>query len=178
MGILITRSGAPEIYDAILRDVERLRRMSEPRKSPGKALQAKSEASSKKSSGTAQGYCIRCGERIPFDLEHTYCAKCFRSWNRWKNPGYIEKTGCCMVCGRDFEASAASPICHKCISDKRVDDSLLKSFLRSLGLRPKFRYPRTSCGRPHKRRTLRNQDDRLPPGALQSSDGSPPALSS
>ena len=37
------------------------------------------------------GYCIRTGEQIPFDLTKPYTDKAFKSWSRYKNEGFAEK---------------------------------------------------------------------------------------
>lgn len=130
MGVLIDRNDDPEEYDAILKDVARLRRISEPMKFPRNKSETNAPPSKtepvKKIVQQTEGHCIRCGEKIPFDMKNPYCKTCFKKWNRWKNHAYVEKTGCCMVCGRDFEASAASPICPGCIADNRMDSSLLE----------------------------------------------------
>lgn len=56
------------------------------------------------------GYCIRTGEKIPFNLEMPYSEKAFKSWSRWKNPDYKEKF--CHKTGNesDGKTSMANPI--------------------------------------------------------------------
>lgn len=43
---------------------------------------------SKKHTG---GYCIRSGEKIPFNVKSPFTKKAFTSWNRFKNPEFKEK---------------------------------------------------------------------------------------
>jgi DNA-directed RNA polymerase subunit RPC12/RpoP len=58
------------------------------------------------------GRCIRCGKAIDFDLERPFCADCFKTWNRYKDPDYPEIH--CHRCGRDVETSFAKPLCRPC----------------------------------------------------------------
>ena len=37
------------------------------------------------------GYCIRTGEKVPFDITKPYTEKAFQSWSRYKNDDFIEK---------------------------------------------------------------------------------------
>ncbi|MFN4950792.1 MAG: hypothetical protein ACK5F0_04165, partial [Flavobacteriales bacterium] len=36
------------------------------------------------------GYCIRTGEKIPFNPEKPFSAKAFAEWSKFKNPHYKE----------------------------------------------------------------------------------------
>ena len=47
--------------------------------------------SSKRAESSNDGYCIRTGEKVPFDLKKPFSDKAFKSWNRFKNPEFIEK---------------------------------------------------------------------------------------
>ena len=48
-------------------------------------------APSQRKKESLMGYCIRTGERISFDLKKPFSDKAFKSWNRFKNPEFIEK---------------------------------------------------------------------------------------
>ncbi len=145
MGILLNRQSSEEEakeYQKIMKDVERLHRISECKKSMfGKIIcsdkeldtkyeteiklepKKKPETESRKPTprfDNSFGYCIRCGERIPINNEKPYCSDCYRKWNRWKNPNYIEKSGHCMVCGEPFDATMNKPVCNRCIDDNRT----------------------------------------------------------
>ena len=61
-----------------------------------------------------QGYCIRCGLRIPLDPTRPYCGECFSSWSRYSNPEFREKQ--CHVCGEYGPASMLQPMCDECFS--------------------------------------------------------------
>jgi hypothetical protein len=57
-----------------------------------------------------KGFCIRTGERIPFNLQKPYSEKAYKSWAQYKNPNYKEKY--CHKTGQPSEGqtSMANPI--------------------------------------------------------------------
>ena len=59
------------------------------------------------------GYCIRTGEQIPFDLTKPYTDKAFKSWSRYKNEDFTEKF--CHFSGESSEGKTtmAKPILGK-----------------------------------------------------------------
>lgn len=116
MGIMISREQDPETYNEILEDVRRLMRISEEVKAPTKTILGKiiNMIISAGAEHTEYGFCIRCGERIPFDAKHPYCSKDFESWNKYRNRNYIEKSGFCHCCGRKNQSSMIKPVCMDC----------------------------------------------------------------
>lgn len=56
------------------------------------------------------GYCIRTGERIPFNPEKPYSDKAYKSWAQYKNPNYKEKY--CHKTGKESngKTSMTNPI--------------------------------------------------------------------
>lgn len=63
--------------------------------------------------GTSQsGVCIRCGEKIPYNPNHPYCATHYISWAKWKNEDYEEKV--CHSCGKPTKTSFKKPECASC----------------------------------------------------------------
>lgn len=141
MGVTIRKSDDPKEYERVLKDVNRLFSYAKivKTKTSGRieANRSESKAESetgKKISGTI-GYCIRCGERIPYNLSKPYCDRCFKSWNRYHNPEYVERNGCCHICGNPLStASLTDPVCGRCISNNRVQPTLTEKILHSLGL--------------------------------------------
>ena len=59
------------------------------------------------------GYCIRTGEKIPFDIKMPYSKKAYASWNRYKKQEYPEKY--CHYSGEESkgETSMKRPILKK-----------------------------------------------------------------
>lgn len=141
MGIVIREEQEPAVYAEILEEVRRLIRISELQKPAIRVVDEKepiqerktqpdpkpkeTEVEGKPWNNNAKGYCIRCGERIPLDPKTPYCSRCMKSWNRYKNPDYIEKAGVCHSCGKSLDyASMNTPICMKCKIDQRIDELL------------------------------------------------------
>lgn len=59
------------------------------------------------------GFCIRTGEKIPFDPKHPFCRKAYDSWAKYKDENYKEKY--CHFSGElsNGETSCAKPILKK-----------------------------------------------------------------
>lgn len=59
------------------------------------------------------GYCIRTGDKIPFNVAKPYSEKAFNSWVKWKNEKYAEKY--CHFSGESSngETCFASPVLRK-----------------------------------------------------------------
>jgi hypothetical protein len=58
------------------------------------------------------GYCIRCGEKVPTDSGIPFCDKCYDSWYQSNNPDYEEKY--CHTCGKPASTSKKKPQCRSC----------------------------------------------------------------
>ncbi len=58
------------------------------------------------------GHCIRCSDEIAFDAEHPYCADCYKSWSKYRNPDYDEKH--CHSCGKAKATTMVKPLCKPC----------------------------------------------------------------
>jgi len=67
----------------------------------------------KPTTDSKNGYCIRTGEQIPFDLTKPYTDKAFKSWSRYKNEDFVEKF--CHFSGEPSEGKTtmAKPILGK-----------------------------------------------------------------
>ena len=61
-------------------------------------------------SETTNGYCIRTGEMIEFNIQKPYSDKAYKSWSQYKNPNYKENF--CHKTGKpsDGKTSMANPI--------------------------------------------------------------------
>ena len=60
------------------------------------------------------GVCIRCCNKIPFEIEKPLCKDCFTIWNEYKNRTYPEKY--CHHCKKDDYGTITfnKPICVDC----------------------------------------------------------------
>lgn len=57
-------------------------------------------------------FCIRCKTDVPTNLSEPYCDPCFRTWNRFKNEGFVEK--CCHICKKEHPSIRLQPLCSDC----------------------------------------------------------------
>ncbi len=124
MGILVNRRDEPALYEEILQEAMQIVRISEEIRV--KISKVDTDKTAKKASRRGKtrrkeaplreertnGFCIRCRDELPFDLEKPYCPGCFKVWNRYKNDQYKEKY--CHKCGNEQEATLRKPACHKC----------------------------------------------------------------
>jgi hypothetical protein len=60
------------------------------------------------------GYCIRCGERIPKNPMYPLCDECYPEWAVYKNASFTERF--CHVCGTGYKTSKNKPMCRSCFS--------------------------------------------------------------
>ncbi len=59
------------------------------------------------------GFCIRCGEPIPFNPDMPYCSSCFSSWSNNEDMKCLEHY--CHKCGNlDDDISMGRPLCFSC----------------------------------------------------------------
>ncbi len=61
------------------------------------------------------GFCIRCGTKIPYELDAPYCRDCYRVWAEWENPEYEESY--CHTCGKPVPATILKPQCYSCYNN-------------------------------------------------------------
>lgn len=65
-----------------------------------------------KSVGAAEGYCIRCAERVEFNPGAPYCRPHYTVWAQFSNRDYEEKF--CHKCGTRGPSTMGRPLCPKC----------------------------------------------------------------
>ncbi|OIQ27989.1 MAG: hypothetical protein BM564_11380 [Bacteroidetes bacterium MedPE-SWsnd-G2] len=58
------------------------------------------------------GFCIRCKDRIDFNIDKPYCNDCYSVWLNFKNFEYIENA--CHNCGEYAISSMDKPECYSC----------------------------------------------------------------
>ena len=117
MGIYVSRSQEPALYQEIRDEALRLRRMADPGQgaptepSPQTAPDQPPDAKPDQQ-GNPLGYRIRCGIRVPLDPEKPYCDEHYRSWARYRDKTYKEKY--CHKLGEEHTTSMAKPLCLRC----------------------------------------------------------------
>jgi hypothetical protein len=63
------------------------------------------------------GYCIRGGEKIPYDVTHPLCGQHYQVWKEHKDPEYKEHY--CHHCGKRFRTSFSRPLCLACFTNNK-----------------------------------------------------------
>ena len=108
MGIVVTKSEDPALYEDINKEVQRLiRNNDEIKVTVEKVIQNKIENKSHKT-----GHCIRCDTEIKLNPKVPLCNKCYKSWSKYSDNAYKEKF--CHICGKKFTSSMEKPVCMDC----------------------------------------------------------------
>lgn len=102
MGIYISKAQDADLYNATLEEVQRLLTISEeirvtvkkvtadtPPKTEKKIVEVK--PSNTKSFDKPNGFCIRTGVPIPFNVEKPMSYEAFKSWSKYGEPDFAEK---------------------------------------------------------------------------------------
>lgn len=141
MGVLVTVESDKELFNEAIGEARRLISMATPQNLGGRSRERVPVKTSEKvkptpittkeslgatllrgfteilaeASSRKRGYCIRCGGRIPYNLDYTYCSNCFPDWvKHGGNPNYTERRGHCHTCGKSAAVSRAKPECDSC----------------------------------------------------------------
>lgn len=122
MGIYIEKNNDPELFKDIYEEASRLIRISDEiivsvekattneKQSANNQTKASSE---KKPSAILNGFCIRTGTTIPFNVEKPMSYDAFKSWSKYSDPNYAERF--CHFSGEpsNGETSVSRPILKK-----------------------------------------------------------------
>ncbi len=111
MGVYVTKTDDPELYEDINKEVISLIRTSEHVSISIEKVEPKKEYL-KKSLSKEKGHCIRCGAEIKLDSKHPLCKKCYKKWSQYSDPTYEEKF--CHICGKENKSSLEKPVCYSC----------------------------------------------------------------
>lgn len=124
MGVYISKAQDADLYNATLEEVQRLLTISEeirvtvkkvtadtPPKTGKKIVEV--NLANNKSFDKPNGFCIRTGVEIPFNVEKPMSYDAFKSWNKYGDPEYPEKF--CHFSGEpsNGETSVSRPILKK-----------------------------------------------------------------
>lgn len=125
MGVLIDKNDPADaqLFEDAYKEVDYINETSQkfelhsPKPQNGYKLSEKSNSyksnSAKSDSTNNNGYCIRTGAQIPFDIEKPFSYDAYKKWNEYGDPDYPEKY--CHFSGESSngETSAAHPIMKK-----------------------------------------------------------------
>lgn len=118
MGVLIDSVSDKILFEKAVNETLSIIRSSEP--TPLKKTERPLYQDSKKTVDSKQvnqkqiirGYCIRCENRIPYDVNKPYCSECFSTWAQFGNPDYQENV--CHRCGQYETTSMNKPMDFNC----------------------------------------------------------------
>lgn len=119
MGILIDRVSDGDVFNAAVQETSSILNASTliSKNDKGKE-QSKSDIKKtnfekpEKKKLKHKGYCIRCKDKIEYDILKPYCYKCYQSWAVYENDYYEEDY--CHGCGKSHDVSMDKPECYKC----------------------------------------------------------------
>jgi phosphatidylserine/phosphatidylglycerophosphate/cardiolipin synthase-like enzyme len=120
MGILVEKQSDPDLYKEIYEEAQRLIRFSDEiivsvEKAPTdkQTTKPKIEKKTEGKYNKPNGFCIRTGVEIPFNIEKPMSYDSYKSWSKYSDPDYKEKF--CHFSGEpsNGETSYAKPILKK-----------------------------------------------------------------
>jgi len=119
MGVFITKANDADLYTSTLEEVQRLLTISEEIRVTVKKVttdtmpKAKSGGESISKPGKPNGYCIRTGISIPFNIEKPMSYDAYKIWSKNNDPDFAEKY--CHFSGESSngETSVSHPILKK-----------------------------------------------------------------
>ena len=122
MGVLISRENDKKLFESAVSETLSIIQSSEIiqlSKTKRKLFQIKNKQNENnlKKRKPTRGYCIRCGERIPYEPEKPYCWDCFSIWSQFENPEYEENV--CHSCGEFETTSMLKPECYECFLENK-----------------------------------------------------------
>jgi phosphatidylserine/phosphatidylglycerophosphate/cardiolipin synthase-like enzyme len=119
MGVFITKIKDTELFDKAVNETLSIIQSSELiklTKTKRTFFQSKKNSDDNgKKKKPKRGYCIRCEDRIPYDIEKPYCWDCFLTWSQFENPDYEENV--CHSCGEFEVTSMLKPVCYDCYKE-------------------------------------------------------------
>lgn len=119
MGILVTKTDDPQLYDEIYNEAKLLERTSDIKSDFTFEKVVPKEEPKRDISIAVEGYCIRCKIRIKMDPDHPYCLTDFQKWKKFSDKTYQEKNGVCHICGKPNNSSMEKPVCIDCFKKNR-----------------------------------------------------------
>lgn len=122
MGIKIDRLTENVLYTAIYEEVDRIFGESkkyqisivEKEKIESKTKQPEiiKEIPKKTQTSGNEGFCLRCGTKMPLNPDKPLCSKCYPIWAKYADDKYPEQF--CHICGKESPQSYSKPICYSC----------------------------------------------------------------
>lgn len=125
MGVLIDRPIDKDLFDKAVNETLSIIQSAEPIKlkkterSIYESVTKTTEFKQTKYKKVIRGYCIRCEERIAYDVKRPYCNECYSSWVQYENYDYEESV--CHRCGEYEETTMNKPQCYSCYNEHQKE---------------------------------------------------------
>lgn len=108
MGILVYKDSDPKIFQDAVEEVKSIKASSSQ-----DSFKTKTNSFNSIFSKIEElGYCIRCHNKIDYNVYKPFCFTCYIQWSEWENELYPEYY--CHACGKEFKTSFKYPYCNKC----------------------------------------------------------------
>lgn len=102
MGIYISKTQDPELYNSVYEEAQRLltiaeeirvtvKKVTENVQPKEESKKGETKSYNSKLTEKQNGFCIRTGISIPFNVEKPMCYEAFKSWNKFGDANYPEK---------------------------------------------------------------------------------------
>lgn len=114
MGVLITKEQDERLFRKAIEEAASILKSSEniPLNKSERKLSSVKKSGNFKEALPERGYCLRCGQRIPYNVEKPLCWNCFQQWDIYKNEEYQENY--CHACGEFESTTILRPECLSC----------------------------------------------------------------
>jgi phosphatidylserine/phosphatidylglycerophosphate/cardiolipin synthase-like enzyme len=118
MGVLIRKTNDVDLFENAVNEAISIKnnaKVIQVRYNQRNANIRKQETKKQGHKGTNKwGFCIRCGENIPYNPNRPLCESHFLSWSYWQNYDFIENR--CHCCGEEMPSSMGKPLCLDCFT--------------------------------------------------------------
>ncbi|MGV3598864.1 MAG: phospholipase D family protein [Bacteroidota bacterium] len=112
MGVYITKEKDQTLFQKAVDETFSILQSSEKLKNTNKEINKPKQNSFIRAKSNNNGFCIRCSEPIPYNIDKPYCIDCYSSWSKYSNLFYEENN--CHGCNKKEHATMEKPFCYSC----------------------------------------------------------------
>jgi hypothetical protein len=128
MGVLIDRNNDKELFEKAVNETLSILQSSEQEelKRASRAVFQTNSSSTNIQANNKQsirGYCIRCENRIDYDVSKPFCIDCYTSWSKYENWSYEENV--CHRCGEYETTTMLKPQCYNCYNISEYEKDVI-----------------------------------------------------
>lgn len=114
MGVYITKENDQTLFEKAVNETLSILQSSEKLNNTNKGISKTvvKQNSFVKTKTSNNGFCIRCSDAIPYNIDKPYCIDCYSSWSKYTNLFYEENH--CHGCNKKEKATMEKPFCYSC----------------------------------------------------------------